>query len=369
MLRILHMGDLHLGAPLAGFSGRVAAAWRERRLEALEETLATAMARGVQLILMAGDCFDSETPDPNTVARFFSLLAGCRVPVVIAPGNHDPYRCGGVWDSPALPANVLLFKEAEPTVFSLPVLGVNVYGYAFVEATHAAPVLPSRAALPTDRINILLAHADMLSLNSPHAPLSARALADAGFLFAALGHVHNAPDLRRLGETVAAYSGFFAGGGFDECGKGRVNLVEIEGTRVSVTPLETGAGCFYRCPTDCTGLSSGEAVRERVARTLREAGFSDENAIRVELFGETAATCTPDPVALSRLGTRYALFEVKDKTVPLLERELLEREVSLRGAFYRALRPRLESEDPAVRDVAAEALRLGLAALSGRELL
>ena len=41
--------------------------------------------------------------------------------------------------------------------------------------------------------------------------------------------------------------------------------------------------------------------------------------------------------------------------------------LTLRGAFYRAILPRLSSADPDTRAIAADALRMGLAALAGKE--
>ncbi len=369
MIRILHLGDLHLGSPFSAFSPRAAAARRARQLEALEGLLDRVLPGGVQLLLIAGDCFDTEAPDPDTVQRFFSLLGKCGVPVVIAPGNHDPYRVGGFWERFPLPQNICLFREKELAVFELPALGINVYGYAFVGDTHAAPVLPCREDLPRDRINILLAHGDILTPDSPYAPITAGALAASGLAYAALGHIHKRIPSRRFGDTVVAYSGFFAGRGFDEVGDGHSNLVEIEGNRVTVTPLATDADRFEICTLDCTGDTSGEDVRQRVADFLQSTPISKESAVRLVLSGEVGASCTPDVVAIARLGERYALFEVRDETLPVYDRAFLERDPGLRGAFYRAMQPKLIAEDPEERAIAAEALRMGLAALSGREIL
>ncbi|MBR2010753.1 MAG: DNA repair exonuclease [Clostridia bacterium] len=369
MIRLLHLGDLHLGSPFSAFSPRAAATRRARQLEALEKLLAQALSQGVQLLLFAGDCFDTNTPDPDTVRRFFALLGKCGVPVVIAPGNHDPYLSGGLWDSVPLPQNVCLFQESELAFFALEALGVNVYGYAFTGDTHAAPALVCREDLPLDRINILLAHADIMTPDSAYAPLTAGALAASGFAYAALGHIHKRTDPRRFGDTVAAYSGFFAGRGFDEVGAGNVNLVEIDGARVTVTPIETAADRFEIYTLDCTGDASGEDVRQRAASFLQNTSISKGSAVRLVLCGEVGVSCTPDRVAISRLGEEYALFEVRDETLPVYDKAFLEKDPGLRGAFYRAMQRRLESEDPSERAVAAEALRVGLAALSGRELL
>lgn len=369
MLRFLHMGDLHLGSPFSAFPPRAAATRRARIFEALEAMVADALKKEVQLLLFAGDCFDSATPDPDTVRRFFDLLARVGLPVVIAPGNHDPYREGSFWDTDSLPPNVCLFREESLAFFELPELGVNIYGYAFVSETAKAPTLPHRSALPDDRVNILLAHADLLSPLSPYAPLASGALAASGFAYAALGHVHKPTQVRRFGDTVAAYSGFLAGRGFDEPGAGQANLVEIEGGHVNVTHLESTADRFEIMEIDCTGADNGEEVRARVAAALDGAAYNSEVALRVTLIGAVGASCIPDMASIARLGAELALFEVKDMTLPLYDVAFLEKDPGLQGAFYRAMLPHLESEDEAERAVAAEALRLGFTALAGREIL
>ncbi len=368
MLRLLHAGDLHLGSPFSAFSPRAAAARRARQLEALEKLIADAKTCGAQLLLFAGDCFDSTTPELDTVRRFFDLLGSSGLPVVIAPGNHDFYRAGGFWDIVPLPSNVCLFRDKELAFFELPSLDVTVYGYAFTDETHEAPVLPRRHELSPAGIKLLLAHADLAPL-SPYAPLTAGALAASGLTYAALGHIHKPVEPRRFGDTVAAYSGFLAGRGFDEVGAGHANFVEIEGGRVRITPLETDADQFLLHRLDCTGVASGEALRAHVASYLKSKDFSAGTALRLVLFGEVSAACTPDTVAISRLGSELALFEVRDETLPLYDADFLEKDQGMRGAFYRAMQKHLASEDAVTRALAAEALRFGFAALSGRDIL
>ena len=368
MLRILHAGDLHLDSAFSAFLPHAAARRRACQCEAFEALLEEARALGVSLVLLAGDCFDTVMPNPDTVRRFFSALEKTGVPVVIAPGNHDFYTKGGFWDSMPLPPNVYLFNEAQLGYFSFPALGVAVYGYAFTAESMAAPPLPREAVAPDGMTHILLAHSDMTGA-SAYAPLSAVALAAAGFDYAALGHIHKPMPLCRYGRTLAAYSGFLAGRGFDEPGVGGAQLVSIDAGRVSVAPLKSNAPVFLVHELDVEGAENGEAVRARVAQEIAALSPTPDTALRLCLVGQVASACIPDKASLLRLGEGLALFEVKDQTVPLLDTAFLQKDQGLFGAFYRALLPRLQSENEAERALAAEALRLGFAALSGRELL
>ncbi|MBQ8357737.1 MAG: DNA repair exonuclease [Clostridia bacterium] len=367
MLRFLHAGDLHLCSPLAQFAPRTAARRRERQFIALEGLFADAVDRGAQMILLAGDVFDSPTPDEDGAARFLSILKEQPVPVLISPGNHDYLREGGVWQRHALPDNVYLFDSPKLSCIDFPTLGTAVYGYAFTAETAQAPTLGLASDLLPDRISILLAHGDLLSPLSPYAPIGGGQLELSGFAYAALGHIHNPTPPRQYGRTLAAYSGFFAGRGFDEVGAGQALLVEIEGEHVGTTVLASTADTFQVRELDCTGAQNGEEVRARVRDFLLSEAIGNETALRLCLTGHVGLSCRPDPVALGALGEGFALFEVRDMTVPIFDGAYLAKDPTLRGAFYRALLPQLTDGDEETRSLAAEALRLGFAALSGRE--
>lgn len=365
MLRILHAGDLHLGSAMGAFSPRVAAMRRERQLAAFESMLREGVSRGASLVLLAGDSFDTVCPDRNITERFFAALAAIAVPVVIVTGNHDYYTVGGFWDSMTLPPNVTLIKSTSLEEVDLPALGVTVFGYSFGDESAAAPAITPH--VKEGRVPILLAHSDITSPLSPYAPLVAGQLEASPFVYAALGHIHKPVPPCRYGGTVVAYSGFLFGRGFDETGKGHANLVEIGEHDVRVVPLESEADTFEILTVDCTGAASGEALRQMLRAALEAADLPRTAALRVLLVGEVGAACQADEAALLALGEKFALFEIKDKTLPLFDSDLLLKDQGLRGALYRALLPRLTASDEGERAIATEALRMGLAALSGRE--
>lgn len=367
MFRFLHLGDLHLDSPFASFGAVEAAARRARQYEALEELLRAGVDRGAQMVLIAGDCFDSPAPRPEAAARFFGILGALPVPVLIAPGNHDYYEPGGLWDHPARPQNVTVFTTPTLSAFDFAAWGVMVYGYAFLRENADAPDIGRAQNLREGRINLLLAHADLASPLSAYAPISAAQLEHAGYHYAALGHIHKHVPVKKYGFTTVAYSGFFAGRGFDELGAGGARLVEIEGRTVREKRLESGADTFELRVLDCTGAAHGEDLRRAVAAYLEKENFSPNTALRLVLEGDVGADCRADVTQLARLGEGLALFELQDRTLPLYDAEYLEKAPTVQGAFYRTLLPRLQSKDAEERELAAEALRLGLSALAGRE--
>ena len=367
MLRFLHAADLHLCSPLAAFSAEAAVKRRNRQFDALEQLFGDALKSGIQMVLLAGDVFDTPAPDADSAARLFAMLGRLPVPVVIAPGNHDYFREGGVWQRHVLPDNVYVFDQSSLSCFDFAALGVAVYGYAFTAETMGAPVIGTPADLLRDRTAILLAHADLLSPLSPYAPITAGQLERCGFAYVALGHIHKPTESRRYGGAVAAYSGFFAGRGFDEAGAGQALLVEVEGSSVNVLPLQSAADRFEVVELDLTGARNNEEIYTRLRGYLEEQELSPYTALRVCLTGSVGLSCHVDRERLQGAGKHLALFEVRDETLPIFDGAYLEKDPTLKGAFYRALLPRLTSGDAETRVQAAEALRLGFAALSGKE--
>ncbi len=367
MFSFLHLGDLHLDSPFASFSDAQAGVRRARQYEALEDLLIAGVSRGAQMVLIAGDCFDNPTPRAEAIARFFYILEQLSIPVVIAPGNHDYYTEGGFWDSPSRPKNVTVFTQPKLSAVEFPTLGVRVYGYAFVGESADGKDIGRAQNLSKERINLLLAHADLTSPLSAYAPLSAAQLEQSGYTYAALGHIHKPVSVKKYGATTVAYSGFFAGRGFDELGEGQARFVEIEGETVRECAIKSDVDTFERRVLNCTGFAHTEELRRAVFALLEKECFSPGTALRLVLEGEVGPECHIDTAQLLPLGAELALFEVQDHTTPLYDGAYLEKDPTLQGAFYRALLPRLQSKDAEERELAGEALRLGLSALAGRE--
>ena len=61
-------------------------------------------------------------------------------------------------------------------------------------------------------------------------------------------------------------------------------------------------------------------------------------------------------------------IEYKNNTVPTYDASYLESDMSIKGELYRYLLPLLTSGTPEERETAANALKIGLAALENREI-
>ncbi|HSR68829.1 MAG TPA: exonuclease SbcCD subunit D [Acidobacteriota bacterium] len=85
-MRFLHTGDWHVGKMLRGRS-RI---WEQEAV--LNEILEIASSRQVDLVLVAGDLFESHAPSPEAervVYGFLARLAQRHLPTLVIGGNHD----------------------------------------------------------------------------------------------------------------------------------------------------------------------------------------------------------------------------------------------------------------------------------------
>src|SRR3954453_17527139 len=99
MLRLLHTADVHLGARHTDL-GEQAAAQRERQFAAFRRSIDLALEEHVDLFLISGDLFDSNTQPRRSVERVaaeLARLAQAAIRTVIIPGTHDCYDRSSIY--------------------------------------------------------------------------------------------------------------------------------------------------------------------------------------------------------------------------------------------------------------------------------
>lgn len=370
-IKIFHTGDFHLDSPFSGCNVKESDARREALRCAFSAALERAEGDGCDLILIAGDLFDCGYVTAETVVRAFSDIEKCGIPVIVSPGNHDPYRTGGIYERSDKPGNLFVFSSPELTRLDLDGLPVSIHGYAFTsDRIDEPPVTSDVIKLHPTNVDLLLAHADIYSPISKYAPLSLKTLETSGFAYAALGHVHKAEEPLKAGSTTVSYCGFPEGRGFDELGFGSAMEITVDTVSGDVTARRVTLSTrrYMIESVDVTGAGSINEIRSAVLRSVKEKGYGKETSLRVILTGSVSPDISAD-VHIDAEEAGLSLLEVENTTSPIYDNETLKNDISLRGALYRRLLPALSSDDKRERAVACEALRMGLAALDGKQLL
>lgn len=358
MIRFLHAADLHLDSPFSGLSPERAAQRRKEQRAVPMQLAELANAYDCGLMLLPGDLFDSDNVYPETVEALARAFAACRAQIVIAPGNHDYAAAGSAYRTAKWPENVHIFTESAVSAFEFPELGCRVYGAAFT-GPEARDLLTGFSAERDGLAQLMVLHGDAVNNQSPYNYISKAEIAGSGLDYLALGHIHAASGLLTEGRTAYAWPGCAMGRGFDELGEKGVYLgtLDASGCKLEFCPL---SGRKYEILT----VPAGDDAITAAENALPE---STENDIyRIIFTGEAEPVALPE--VYRALEGRFFSLSLRDGTTPKQDLWAAAGEDTLRGIFLRELRQRYDEADtPEEKQSIADAARLGVAAMDGRE--
>lgn len=175
-LTLLHTADWQIGKPFASVPDPdKRLRLQQERLGAIGRIAKLANTESADLVLVAGDLFDSPSPTKATVSATFHAIGQISAPVIAIPGNHDFGGPGGPWEqefvrqeAAALAPNFRMLTTAEPLV-----LDTAVILPAPLQQRHnlSDPTAWIRTAfdegeIPTDRPRIALAHGSVQGFSS-----------------------------------------------------------------------------------------------------------------------------------------------------------------------------------------------------------
>ena len=361
-LRIVHAADLHLDSPFQSLTREQAALRRAEQRTLLSRIAALAAEQQADMLLLAGDLFDSEAAFSDTARLVAQVLSALPIPVFIAPGNHDPWHEHSAWAGLSLGPNVHLFTREEPTYVLLPELRARVWGAAFTGPSKAAQLVgfaPEKLPGVTD---LLVLHGEVGRPGSVYGPISLAALAASGMDYCALGHIHRYEGPAYAGSVCYAWPGCPEGRGFDEAGEKGVLVTEVlpGRCRVRFLPLDG-----RRYETIDVPLSDETDPFDAVAAALPS--DAQKHVLRLRLTGEI--TVPPDLPALRRaLEGRCFALELRDETRPPQALWDHSGTDTLRGLFLTTLRRRYDAATQASeRERIVQADRWGLRAMENGE--
>jgi DNA repair protein SbcD/Mre11 len=378
MPRLLHLADLHLGWTPRGLPTEAATAVRRRRDALLGAAVDLALEERVDLVVIAGDLFEAYRPEPVVVGdalRQLRRLVDAGVALLTVPGNHDEltyarsvYRS----ESAAWPGVLVTRPDPGPAArFHLAGVDVHVTALAYVGGvTPAGAPLRDFPRAPDAGLHLAVFHGTLVGPGArpgdPFAggrslPLDVGALADAGFDYVALGHLHVPQEVPLGGGRLAVYPGCVGGKGPHDVGADHWTLVEIGAGAPRVRRPPAAVAPVWTRELDVGAFEDAAALEA----TMRAWGAPDAWA-RVRLTG--AIGFELDAAALrERSAEAYGYLEVEDATssVAAALLDAWAAQPTVRGAFVRQLRDRLAAaSDARERALVTRALRHGLHALA-----
>ena len=362
-IRFLHAADFHLDSPFRSLPPEQAAERRRESRGLLGRMARYVRDKEIDLVLLAGDLFDSAGLYQETWEALESALAAMACPVFIAPGNHDCCAPGSPYDAGRWPENVYIFTSPAVERVALPELGVTVYGAGFAAPEQTSSLLEG-FHVPEGETAMMVLHADMEGGASPYNPITRAQVADSGLAYLALGHIHQRTEPEKLGKTLWAYAGCPEGRGFDEQGEKGFYCGMAAGGRAQVTFVPFARRRYETLRVNVTGQAPLAAVEAALPPD------TERDLYRLILTGETGEAGV-DTASLERaLSGRFYALELRDETTVRTDVWARMEEETLRGLFLRRMRARLDSAaTPEERERINRAVRFGLAALDNRDIL
>ncbi len=379
-MKLLHLADVHLGVKAVGFGDR-ADDLRRRIQAAFERALSVAGERACDVVLIAGDLFDSNRVGDRTLhaatkALADFLAAAPQAHVLLIPGNHDCLGDGSIYHAAEftrLGERFHLFTEPAGETVRLDNPDAAIHAVPFMCNFKQLDINPLAALspLPEAKHNIAMVH---VGVTAPHwdaqdAPqVTCEEIAACGMDYVALGHFHNFT-LEKTGSVVARYPGPPEVIGLGEAAGGAI-VVELTEAGVATELVRVSSLELKQLQIMAAELDSEGALADKL---LEHAGANV--VLRAEIAGvlPLGVRLETDEVA-EELSDRFYRLSLDDASaygaVELDEGDYPERLVT--GKFMRMMQERIEaaraSGDERGARIGAEALNLGVHLLQGGDL-
>jgi DNA repair exonuclease SbcCD nuclease subunit len=390
MLRLLHTADVHLGARHADL-GEAATAQRERQFAAFKAAVDLAIEEKVDVFLVAGDLFDSNTQPKRSVDRVaaeLARLAKAKIRTVLVPGTHDCYDRASIYRAYDLKAlagstqddDLVTVVTPDTPAVALPTCDVVVHAVVFptkraphspIRDVHVTPGAEPIATWHVGAVHGALAIPDRTDRDE--VVVTKEEIAATGLDYLALGHWHSSQK-GRAGATTYAYSGAPEPVAVDQDGAGNVLLVTLEEAAgkksVKVEERRVGRTRFERLDIDAGRLKGQPDLIARLA-----AKADPDVVLEARLTGVKPDELDLDTVEVEdQLKGSFMRIRIRDASMPALSEGALPSVDTIAGAFIRNVEGRIaeleaDPSDASTTEAAElrDVLRLGRLLLAGHE--
>ncbi|MBK1855745.1 DNA repair exonuclease [Verrucomicrobiaceae bacterium 5K15] len=296
MFTFIHAADIHLDSPLTGLSQ-----YQDAPVERIRNATRTALTnlvdlsieRQIDFLLIAGDLYNGDWKDYNTglfFIREMRRLDEAGIPVYLISGNHDAES--KITKALTLPDNVHHFKSGKAATVTVQGHPVSIHGQSFATPSVTENLAESYPAPVAEHFNIGLLHTNLgdQAGHGNYAPCTQQQLAQHGYDYWALGHIHKREVHQQSPHIV--YSGNIQGRHAKETGPKGCYLVRVDAD-LQVQDFDFHAldtVRWHQTEIDCSDLTEldqlFDAIRTAFDDAIEKSG--DRLAVvRVNLTGHT----------------------------------------------------------------------------------
>ena len=372
MLKILHTADIHLGAKFSGL-GNKGASQREQLRVTLKNVIATAINEKVNIVLIAGDLFDSnQQPQKNIdlVIEQFNLLGSNNIPVCLIPGTHDSLDSSSIYkkiDFEGRCSNLKIFADENMSCKEYANLDLTVYGKPNLSNRSYISPLKELKRLTSSKFHIAMAHGSLYipeKIAEDDHVFRREEVKASGMDYLALGHWHRV--YRCPAELPAWYCGppeWIP----DQKEKGAVLLVSLsDAGEVNVETRKLGLRDYDEMPPiNVSDIHDLAKLKEKILQG------ANQNLVRkVTLTGLRDAELIINLEELEdELGKEFFHLKVSDEShvkVKEISESTYEGQL-IKAKFIKLMNEEIAGSEGEEKEIAENALQYGLIFLDGKE--
>ncbi len=357
-MKLIHCADLHLDSKMETTLSTVQA--KERRYEILatfEDMVAYARQQNVEVIMIAGDLFDTSQNQQKTIKNrvLDTIVQASEITFLYLQGNHDKDNFFQTLEQ--LPSNFKLFSH-EWTTYTFG--NVAITGIVFTKENQDTYL--DTLTLEENSINLVLLHGQVTEYQVTGAeviPLSC--LREKYIDYLALGHIHEYAQGPLDDRGIYCYSGCLEGRGFDECGEKGFVVLDLDEEKIHTEFVSLARRTFHEIRVDATPYSNFAELMEEITNTIDP--ICADDLIKVRIVGEIEEGFELDLTYLEEfVKRRFYYAKVKNESELRIDGDKYKNDPTLKGEFIRKVQLLSVSEEEKNRII-----QLGLKAIAGKE--
>ena len=368
-MKILHASNVHLGRSFANL-GTAGDKLRAGIKTTFVKIIDLALEKKVDMVILAGDTFDSIDVSQNLIEFFLSQVRRLEnTPLIILPGCRDSWQKGSFWDEWEIPPATNLFPmfRTEKPYREFESLSTIVYGYPIMAETRPNDSAVHIKKFGRSKHHIAIIYGTLVYGDKKVAanyPIHSDDLVEGGFDYVALGGAREFQDFTPLG-IIAAYCGCPETLSAELDRSGCVALVELD-HGVTITPVKVGQFKWKEVDILMEEVHNLDDLKQKIAE------LSGPNTyLKVTLRGLALLEAGVDVERLqNELGSSFLHIEIIDQTRVLPENvsEVKVQEKTILGQYLRVMVDKLNNAEGVYKDDLEESLKLGYTLLTGKEI-
>lgn len=351
-MKFIHIADVNLGA--RPDRGRI---WSDARTKEIYSTfhrlIEVCEEQKIELLLIAGDLFYEKPTTQNLKDLDFQLRKIPYTKTVIIAGDQDYMDPGSPWETYTFESNTVVMPKDQAASVFFEDLNVCVTGYSYGHATYTGRILERIRPGREGAYNILLGHGG----DAEHMPFSKEHVAQLGFQYVALGHMHKPAHILK---NQMAFAGTLEPLDYTETGKHGYILGEVTTSgETTITFVPFSCRRYVNMALDINSTYTNGDICNLVEGKMQELGV--DNIYRILLRGRVAQNME---INLSELTRRYCINEVIDKTESDFDLEKL-RLTNNHNLLGKIMEEFSENKDTGTKEIREKALHYCMEALVG----